>query len=428
MTTDRVNETVDNVSQALDAAQTDGDQVSALEKLQDDIRKDMQGMTPEQVKEYIPQLTKELEERNQLPVLALAFAEQLGGDLSESDLRSEVRAANRGLRGGDSTRELDKVLLNYLSENYDKGAELIETQNEAWFRDDANISTDDISAKLAEFRKQRDDQKQVVANQEIAGLVGGELLAGDDKSLFNFIDRNFSDGKLSKSELQKYISDAESSGSTNGQYAPEKQEVVKQILEDWDGSSGKWMRGEYEEDGYATNSLTKLGLARAAGEASQESLLAARNESEGAARSEANSNDEGEGDVEQVVSASDQSTDEAGSDVEQADSASDAQDEIDPNAGSETDAERAEEAPEPEIVYEVRRGDSYWRIASMVLGEGATPGEILEKTKELQELNDNQPLLWLPGNPQRIKIPPMKADTNRTSAQPRPSTATTISV
>ncbi len=418
MTTNRANETVEHVSKALDRAANGGDQVNALERLQQDIRKDMQGMTLGQVKEYMPQLTKELEDKNQLPVLALAFAEQLGGDLNDGDLRSEMRSANRAVRDGDNTRELDKVLLKYLSDNYDKGAELIEADNDKWFRDDSNISKTDISTKLAEFRKERDDQKQVRANQETARNVGEELMAGDDKSLFNFIDRTYGDGRLTKYELQKYVSDAESSGSTNGQYAPEKQELVKKILEDWDAPAGRWMRGEYADDGMVTGSLTKLGLAHAAGESSEAFLLAARKERdvEDAKPVKATDSDGKQTDSPREIAAS--------KEVESDDDSEGASD-YQREGNSET--ERApEETSVQQVAYEVRKGDSYWRIASGLLGDDASPREILEKTKELQELNGNQPLLWMPGNPQKIKIPPVKLETSRANPQPRPAPGTML--
>ncbi len=415
MTTNNVNEIVDNVSQALDTANSDSEQVTALERFQKEVEEDMQGMTPEQVKEYMPQLTKQLEEKNQLPVLALAFADQLGGDLNASDLRSEVRSANRAIRDGDSSRQLDKVFLNYLAENYDKGANLIETKNDSWLRDDANVSQADITAKLAEFREARDERNRVEANKANAGDVAAQLLAGGDKSLFNFIDRDSENGKITEDELKKYLSDAESSGSEDGQFALEKQDLVQSLVDNWDDKDkGLWLRGG--SHGAINYAFSKTELLLAAGKSSEDQLFADR-------AAQDNADEKRTSDVE--VTAKEDEDQPSEGDVsasEDEDQVADALVDSKTESADQLDAADTNIEAEPEpIIYEVRKGDSYWRIANALLCENASPRDILQKMNELQEYNDNENLMWYPNNPQRIKIPPMKAQSAPATQPSQPS-------
>jgi len=413
MTTNHVHEIVDNVSHALDTAKDDHEQVTALEKLQDDVKQDMQGMTADQVRHYVPQLARELEDHNQLPVLALTFAEQLGGNLSESDLRSEMRSANRAQRDGDNSRQLDKVFLQYLSDNYDKGSHLIATHNDTWYWKDSNISQADITDKLAEFRQERDDRHRKDSSQEKAGDVAETLLAGGENSLFNFIDRDGKNGRVNKSELQKYLDDAVESGSNNGQFAPEKQDAVKELLSGWDDeNNGEWLRGGYLDEDYIADSLTKEGLVQAAGKNSQAELFAGREAKreqsiavEAAASSQPGTNVQ-ERNRPETSTAGAADTDRPGN-----------REKTGTPAESEEQTGKAEQSKEPEpVLMEVKKGDSYWRMANRLLGDDATAGEILEKMKELQELNDNKPLIFFPGHPQTIKVPAPESEPAASSA------------
>lgn len=59
---------------------------------------------------------------------------------------------------------------------------------------------------------------------------------------------------------------------------------------------------------------------------------------------------------------------------------------------------------------EVGPGDSWWNIAKRALhNPEATPAQILEEMKRLEELNDNCKLVWNPAHPMKIKLDPPAA-------------------
>lgn len=348
MSNHNAKETVDHVSTALDAAKNEGDQTKALEKLQEEIRQDTKEMNPAEQKAYMAQVTKELEARNQLPILAVAFAGQLG-DINNGELNGELRAVNRAERGGDNTKQLEKAMLQYLVSNYDSGAKLVEAKNEEWGTD-SKISKADVSAKLNQFRMDRDEQHRKEANQVNAEKSGRALLDGGEKSLFNFIDRNNNDGRLTKKELQDYLNDARSSGSDSGHFSKAKQQLVENILKEWDNrETGKWMRGGSAGDGREDYALTKQGLVNASGKKTESELV------------------------------------------------------------SKTEPPKPGTPPKPGdppkvSEMEVKQGDSYWAIASRILGNKASNADILAKTKDLQAKNGDVPLYYNPKQPQKIKI------------------------
>lgn len=356
MSNHNAKETVDHVSQALDGAKNEGEQAKALDKLQEEIRQDTKDMNPAEQKAYMAQVTKELEARNQLPILAVAFAGQLG-DINKGELNGELRAVNRAERGGDNTKQLEKAMLQYLVNNYDSGANLVEAKNEEWGTD-SKISRADVSARLSQFRTDRDEQHRKEANQVNAERNARTLLDGGDKSLFNFIDRNSNDGRLTKKELQDYLNDARSSGSDSGHFSRAKQQFVENILKDWDNrESGKWMRGGFNGDDSAGEVLTKDGLVKASGKKSEAELGVKPSEPA-------------------------------------------------PKQGDPAPrpAEPKSGLPPKSSEMEVQKGDSYWSISRRILGDKATNAEILAKTKELQQKNENAPLYFNPKHPRKIKI------------------------
>ncbi len=348
MSNHNAKETVDHVSKSLDGAKSESDQMKALEKLQDEIRADTKDMNPAEQKAYMSQVTKELEQRNQLPILAVAFAGQLG-DINKAELNGELRAVNRAERGGDNTKQLEKTMLQYLTNNYDTGANLVEAKNEEWGTD-SKISKADVSARLNQFRMDRDEQHRKENNQVNAEKTAKALLDGGDKSLFNFIDRNGNDGRLTKKELQDYLNDARASGSDSGHFSKAKQQLVENILKDWDNrETGKWMRGGFNGDGREDYALTKQGLVNASGK---------KNESELVSKTEP------------------------------------------PKQG-----DPPMQGDPPKVAeMEVKQGDSYWAISARILGNKATNAEILAKTNELREKNHDAKLYYNPKHPQMIKI------------------------
>lgn len=366
MSNHNATETVDHVSKALDSAKNEGDQTKALERLQDEIRQDTKDMNPAEQKAYMAQVTKQLEERNQLPILAVAFAGQIG-ESDKGDLQGELRAVNRAERGGDTSKAVEKAMLQYLINNYDKGANLVEAKNEEWMTD-SKISKADVSEKLSQFRMARDEQHRKESNQLNTEKTAKELLGGGDKSLFNFIDRGNNDGKLTKKELQDYLNDARSSGSDSGHFSKAKQHLVENILKEWDNrDKGKWMRGGSMGDSQTTEVLTKQGLVHAAGKKSETDLGTAK----------------------------------------AADPAPKPGDPV-PKPGDPT-PKPGDPAPKPgsqpkASELEVQKGDSYWSISKRILGEKASNAEILAKTKELQTKNGNAPLYYDSNHPHKIKI------------------------
>ncbi|MBA3993645.1 MAG: hypothetical protein C0469_08965 [Cyanobacteria bacterium DS2.3.42] len=412
MSTNHAKEAVDHVSQALDSAKDDKDQAKALEKLQDEIKEDTKNMKPEEQKAYMAQVTKDLEARNQLPVLAVAFAGQLGGDLNKGDLNSEMRAASRAERGGDNSKQLDKAMLQYLVKNYDQGANLVEAHDEEW-RTDSKISTSDISEQLKTFRTARDEQHRKESNQVGAEKTAQALLGGGDKSLFNFIDRENNDGRLTKKELQDYLNDARSSGSNSGHFSKEKQQVVENILKEWDNrDSGKWIRGGYKGDNAAWDSLSKQGLVEAAGKKTESEVthqvkadvkmtakagegywqIAERNLGKDG---NAHTADEIRTESERISRLNNGKAVTAGAEVKVGEELQPVA--KPPVAKPPAPAEKASE-------MEVRKGDSYWTIANRILGEKATASEILAKTKELQDKNRDTKLVYNPRSPQTIHV------------------------
>lgn len=161
MNNPRVQEISQNVCQSLEQAQTHEDQAAALEFLRTEVKKDTSVMEPELAKEYMAALTQELQDGKQLPVLSLAYADQLAAennkndvertDVNRSDLRDELRSVNRDLRFGENDKRLDKAMLRFLLDNYDDGIVLIEAQDEESDYD-STISRADITAKLVEYR------------------------------------------------------------------------------------------------------------------------------------------------------------------------------------------------------------------------------------------------------------------------------------
>ena len=355
MSTNQVRETVDHVSKALDSAKTEEDQKNALNNLQKEIEDNTKKMNPEEQKAYMSQVTKELEAKNLLPVLAVASAGD--GDLTKSDLGSDMRRADRDEKKGDVTKQLDKAMLKYLINNYDQGARLVEAKDEEIFTD-SRISKADVTAKLAEFRAARDEQHRKEGNQVKSEQTARALLGGGDKSLFNFIDRNGNDGRLTKKELQDYLADARNSGSNDGHFSKEKQQVVEKILKEWDNrDSGKWIRGGFNGDTYAGETITKDGLVKASGKKSEADL--------------------GVKPADPVTKPGDPA----------------------PKPG-----EPKPGTPPKAAEMEVQKGDSYWTISSRILGPKATNAEILAKTKELQDKNGNAALNYDAKNPRKIKI------------------------
>ncbi len=409
MPDNHVKDTVDHVTQALDTAKTDGDQQRALEKLQDDIKKDTKGMTPDQQKEYMGQLTKALEDKNELPILSVVYAGQLGGDLNKNDINSEMRAAGRAQRDGDNTKQLDQAMLKYLADNYDKGANLVETRNEEWGKD-SKISKGDIADKLAQFRGVRDEQHRKETNQGAAEKTAGALLDGGDQSLFNFIDRNSKDGRITKQELQNYLNDAKASGSDTGQFSKDKQQVVEKLLKDWDNrESGKWMRGGFAGDGNESDAITKQGLIKAAGKNTESEVthkvkadvtidakpgegywqLAARNLGKDG---KPHNDDEVRQEAQRIGNLNGNKPVHAGDHIK---------------VGEEMRSDKKPEPPkEPEKKdqMEIKAGDSYWTIAHRIVGDKASTGEIFAKMKELQKKNDEKPLYYDPRHPSYVKI------------------------
>lgn len=161
MTNNRTHEISENVCHALEKAQNNEEQSAALELLRAEVKKDTSAMEPEQAKEYMFQLTQELQDSKQLPVLSLVYADQLAAENSEndaertgvnrSDLRDEMRSVERSLRFGENDKRLEKAMLRFLLDNYDDGINLIETQDEESDYD-STISSADITAKLAEYK------------------------------------------------------------------------------------------------------------------------------------------------------------------------------------------------------------------------------------------------------------------------------------
>ena len=406
MTTNDVQDAVENVSQALDTAKDQNEQVAALEKFQTEVETDMRGMSTEESQDYMGHLTNALEESGQLPVLSLAFADQLGGNLDRDDLSSEMRTTNRFATYGNHSARLDQVFLKYLTDNYDQGENLIEASNNNWVWTDSSISSDDIAKKLTEFRENRDERKRVADNQEKAGPYAATLLNGGEKSLFNFIDRYSQNNSLSKLDLTRYLADAEASGSTDGMYAEHRQQTVKELLRNWDSEDkGAWMRGGFRTDGYPSSGLSKESLLKSTGYASEQGLMAeyarrsaeltAENETMQAEDEQPESDDESNS--ESQVESNDENV--AGGDPEAELSAADDQNAV--------PSEALEQEEEPQSVPEtvgVAKGDSYWRIAHKLLGESATNQEIFAKMMELQELNNNAPLIWNPDNQQKIVV------------------------
>lgn len=396
MTTNNARDAFENVSQALDTAKDQNEQLTALEKLQTEVETDMRGMSAEESQQYIGQLTNALEASGQLPVLSLAYADQMGGNLDQDDLKSEMRTTNRFAAFGNNSARLDQVFLKYLTDNYDQGANLIETSNNNWVWKDSSISTDDISKKLTEFRETRDERKRVAGNQDSAAPFAEALLEGGDKSLFNFIDRYSKDNSLSKIDMMRYLFDAEASGSTDGVFSAENQNLVKDLVRNWDDENkGRWMRGGFRNEGYFSTGLSKHNLLKSTGYATLQGLVADSERRNAIARGE---------NLPEVTDGGD-----AGDDAEQ--QAAESQDQTAPE-------ETEDIAPtEPETVA-VAKGDSYWRIAHRLLGESATNKEILAKMTELQELNNNAPLIWNPDNQQQIAISDVRVLPSRTTALP----------
>ncbi len=407
MTTNRAKETVDHVSQALDSAKDEAGQMKALEKLQEEIKEDTKNMNPAEQKAYMAQVTKELETRNQLPVLAVAFAGQLGGDLNKGDLNSEIRAASRAERGGDNSKQLDKAMLQYLVKNYDQGTNLVEANNEEWGTD-SRISTADIAERLKSFRMAKDEQHRKESNQIGAEKTAQALLGGGDKSLFNFIDKGNNDGRLTKKELQDYLNDARSSGANSGHYSKEKQQVVENILKDWDNrDSGKWMRGGFRGDEFTGDALTKQGLVEAAGKKTESEvthqvkadLKVTAKAGEGywqiaeknlGKDGKPHSADEIRAESERISKLNGGKPVTAGAEIK---------------VGEELRPEVKPQVPPAKVAeMEVKQGDSYWTIANRILGEKATASEILAKTKELQTKNGNKPLYYDPRHPSTIAV------------------------
>ncbi len=126
-------------------------QVAALESLRNEIKQDTSTMNSDQAREYMWQLTQKLQESNQLPELSLVYADQLGADLNRADLRNEMRSVNRDISFGENDKQLDKAFIRFLLDNYEGGANLIESVDEEPGYD-SNISRADIAAKLAQFR------------------------------------------------------------------------------------------------------------------------------------------------------------------------------------------------------------------------------------------------------------------------------------
>jgi hypothetical protein len=151
MNSTRVHDVAEGVCKTLEQAQNNEDQVAALELLRSEVKKDTSAMDSEEAKEYMAQLTQELQESKQLPVLSLAYADQFAADVSRTDLRDELRSVNRSLRFGENDKQLDKAMLRFLLDNYDDGAVLIESVDEESDYD-STISRADIDAKLAQFR------------------------------------------------------------------------------------------------------------------------------------------------------------------------------------------------------------------------------------------------------------------------------------
>ena len=161
MNNPRVEEISQNVCHSLEQAQNNDEQAAALELLRTEVKKDTSAMDPEQAKEYMFQLTQQLQDSKQLPVLSLVYAEQLAAensesdvertDVSRSDLRDEMRSVDRSLRFGENDKRLEKAMLRFLLDNYDDGIKLIETQDEESDYD-STISSADMTAKLAEYK------------------------------------------------------------------------------------------------------------------------------------------------------------------------------------------------------------------------------------------------------------------------------------
>ncbi len=410
MSTNHATEAVDHVTKALDGAKTEGDQTKALEKLQDEIKEDTKNMNPAEQKAYMAQVTKELEAKNQLPILAVVFAGQLG-DINKGELNGELRAANRAERGGDNSRQLEKAMLQYLVNNYDQGANLVETKNEQWGGTDSNISKADVSEKLGQYRMARDEQHRKENNQVSAEKNARALLDGGDKSLFNFIDRRDGNGELTQKELKDYLLDARSSGSNSGHFSKEKQQLVENILKDWENrDGGKWMRGGSMGDAMATEVLTKQGLINASGKKTESEITHQKKEDvkitakagEGywqiAERNlgkdgKPHSADEVRAESERISKLNGGRQIKAGDEVK---------------VGEELRPEKPKPEAPPEAPKknetEVKQGDSYWTIASRILGDKATASEILQKTVELQKKNGNVPLVYNSRHPQTIKI------------------------
>lgn len=352
---------IEHVSRDLDLAKNEGDQQKALERLQAEIRTDLTKLNADEQKQYMEQVIKGLTDRGHLPVLSVAFAGQLEGDLSQADLKGELRSAGRRQREGDSRALLEKAMIQYLVDNYDKGAKLVEAKDEEWGTD-SKISKADISAKLTGFREQRDEQHRIDANKVTAAGFAAGLLGGGDKSLFNFIDRNSNDGRLTKAELEQYVRDAQMSGARDGHYAPEKVAMVQKLITEWDAKNGgKWMRGGVNDSTMPDTALTKNGLIAAAGKRSEAELL-------GKPQAEPRPAPEVKPPAPRKPAP-----------------------EVKPRQGTEKEVE-------------VRKGDSYWSIASRILGEEATAAQILARTKQLQEKNGNKPLIFNERTPMRIKI------------------------
>ena len=412
MTTNHAKETVDHVSQALDSAKDEAGQMKALEKLQDEIKEDTKNMDPAEQKAYMAQVTKELEARNQLPILAVAFAGQLGGDINKSELSTIAKITDRDVRGGASAKQLDQAMLQYLVKNYDQGANLIETKNEETGRD-SKISTADISEKLKSFRTDRDEQRRKEGNQVATEKTAQALLGGGDKSLFNFIDRGNNDGRLTKKELQDYLNDARSSGSDTGHFSKEKQQVVENILKEWDNrDSGKWMRGGFKGDAFTGDALTRQGLVEAAGKKT-ESEVTHQVKADVTIKAEAgqgywqiaekNLGKDGKPHTADEVRAESERISKlnGGKPVHAGDTIK-VGEELRPEVKP---PEVKPPAPPTKVAeMEIKQGDSYWTIANRILGNKASASEILAKTKELQTKNGNKPLYYDPRHTSTISI------------------------
>lgn len=277
--------TIEHVSKDLDAAKGQNDEISALEKFQQEFHLQLSKLNPEEQQKYVEDVVSGLTKNNKLPILALFYADQLGGNLNSSDLRMEIRAENRRFRDGDHRAVLAKSMLQYLSDNYDS---LIHAHN-GWWKED-EISKEDISAKLNQLRSQDAELKRQEKNRQTATESVKVILSGGDNSLFDFIDgQEKKNGKVTKDELKKYVDEARACDCSGGHFTREKLALVEKLIKDWDApNSTRWLRGGYKGSTihnsaagrgatYVTdnvdNCLTKENLLAAAGKKSVAELL-----------------------------------------------------------------------------------------------------------------------------------------------------------